>query len=86
MSKIMDDYHLIEQVAINGERCPQNQPHGPLAKGSVSKLVAEGRIRTEVYKHNWRVVEILMGEHKGKRTAEPLGKGSPYIVNGRYIR
>lgn len=64
-------YALIEQAAIKGERCPQNDPHGPLSSDLVSALARAGRVRIEVYVHNFRVVTILTGPNAGKQTARP---------------
>ena len=73
----------LEAAAIAGKRCPQSWPHGPLRSGSVSALVELGRIRSEVYAKNWRVVTILEGPHKGKSTESPPSLGVPYLINGR---
>lgn len=79
------DFALLVDAAVAGARCPQTSPHGPLASGSVSVLIAAGKIRSEVYKHNYRVVTILVGPHKGKTTA-PADPGlKPYRVNGIHV-
>ena len=85
-ARVEADYRLIEAAAIAGERCPQTEPHGPLASNSIGHLYAAGRIRSEIYRHNFRVVTLLKGPHAGKATAGP-GDGSlkPYRVNGRYV-
>jgi hypothetical protein len=79
------DFQLLVAAAIAGERCPQNTPHGPLHDGSISALVEEGRIRSEVYALNFRRVTILVGDHKGKSTANEPGGKAPYMVNGRHV-
>lgn len=85
-SQIDAGFKLIEQAALNGARCPTNRsqenPTGELASGITSALVKAGRIRIEVYAHNWRVVEILIGPHTGLRTASSpyKGSGKPYLV------
>lgn len=80
--KIEASFALIEAAAMAGERCPQTNPHGPIPGGAVTALVEAGRVRSEVYAHNWRRVVILVGPNKGKATAEPPGGGIPYLVNG----
>lgn len=70
-------FTLLEAAAAAGERCPQASPHGPLANNrDISPLCHAGRIRSEIYAHNWRVVTILEGPHKGKHTALPPGAPS----------
>jgi hypothetical protein len=76
------DFRLIAAAAIAGERCPQSYPHGTISAACVTALVRAGRIRSEVYRGNWRVITILKGEHKGKSTAPYPDGGSPYLVNG----
>lgn len=72
-------YALIEQAAIKGERCPQNHPHGPLFVGATTALCKLGKIKIEIYAINWRVIALLEGPHKGKRTKAPTWKcGPPY--------
>lgn len=84
--QINSGFALIERAAIEGKRCPTNRsaenPTGELASGITGALVKAGRIRIEVYAHNWRVVEILKGPFAGKRTAASpyKGSGKPYLV------
>jgi hypothetical protein len=59
--------------ACRRERCPQNGTHGTSSSVMLA-LRKQGRIRVLVYVHNWRAVEILTGEHAGKRTATPADK------------
>ena len=77
-------FKLLEGCAVRGERCPMAAPHGPLQKGSASGfgvLARQGRIRVEVYPHNYRVVEIRQGHYRGARTAAPPNaKWRPYKV------
>lgn len=85
MSKanLSQQFALLEEAAARGDRCPQSRPHGPIVSGVITALARAGKIRSEVYVHNWRVVEILVGPHAGKRTApEPTrhGTGKPYKV------
>ncbi len=79
------DFALLEGAAKIGARCPQSWPHGPIRTGSIAALIDQGRIRSEVYRHNYRVVTILKGEHRGKSTLRPPELGEPYRVNGRYV-
>lgn len=78
------DFALLVAAAVAGERCPQTNPHGPLHSDAISKLMRLGKIRSEVYMHNYRVVTILVGEHAGRSTYRPPHLGPPYRVNGRY--
>lgn len=66
-----ETFALLEAAAVNGARCPMNQPFGPLYSTRVTALAHAGRIRIEVYRNNWRVITILTGEHAGKATAPP---------------
>jgi hypothetical protein len=65
-------FAALERAAVAGDRCPVGS--GPdanpiVGNGIVGKLCAAGRIQVDVYAHNWRVVTILEGPHKGKTTA-----------------
>jgi hypothetical protein len=77
-------FGLLEQAAKRGERCPQSGNFGPLKSAATTALARAGRIRIEIYAHNWRVVEILTGRHAGKRTMPTPYKGSgrPYMTIG----
>lgn len=82
---INEGFALIERAAIKGDRCPTNismdNPDGTLRSGITSALLKEGRIKIEVYAHNWRVVEISIGPNAGKRTkAPPNEKLKPYLT------
>lgn len=79
-------YALIEQAAIKGDRCPQGQPFGQLTSDAVMTLARDGRIRVEIFMHNWRVVTILTGPNVGKQTAPPpkpkgQQRSTPYKVS-----
>ena len=67
----------IERAALAGERCPTTRTTenatGTLLPGITTMLLNEGRIKVEIYGHNWRVVEILKGPNAGKRTKEAPG-------------
>lgn len=80
MSTKGETYALIVEAVKSGARCPIREALSPLFVG---RLVAEGKIRVEVYRHNWRVITLLDGPLKGKSTAPcPVG-GEPYYVSGR---
>ena len=85
INKLEADFRLLEAAAVAGKRCPFTQPFGPIGSDSIPTLVAGRRIRSEVYHHNYRVVTILDGPHKGKATAPPPNGGSPYLVNGVHV-
>ncbi len=70
----------IERAAVAGERCPLNGTHG-VTKYAVLALAKAGRIRIDIYAHNWRVVTILTGPNAGKTTAKPLlNTRHPYVT------
>lgn len=79
-------FAILLAAALAGERCPRNTPHGPLAGDAITFLVRAGRIRSEVYDKNYRVVTILAGEHAGRSTAPHPGGGKPFRVDGRLVR
>lgn len=62
-------FAMLETAASLGERCPQSPPFGPIQSTACGALARAGRIRVEIFMHNWRVVTILEGPHKGKHTA-----------------
>lgn len=84
-TRIEADFRRLEEAAAAGLRCPFSDPFGPISTASIGALIEEGRIRSEVYRWNYRVVTILDGPHKGKRTAPPPFEGSPYLVNGVHV-
>ncbi|CAN7382697.1 hypothetical protein LJR220_003403 [Bradyrhizobium sp. LjRoot220] len=66
--------------AMAGERCPKSGSDG-LTSQVTGDLARAGRIRIDVYPHNWRVVTIAEGPHKGKATAPPPNaKWKPYLT------
>ncbi len=85
-ARIEYDFALLEAAAISGDRCPKNDPQGPIGHKSISTLVKDRRIQSEIYMHNWRVVTILSGPHQGCSTkSPPAGSGKPYLVNGIHV-
>jgi hypothetical protein len=73
-------FDLMVLCAINNERCPFNDQLPP---GALSSLARAGKVRIEVFRHNWRIVTILEGPHAGKQTLRDplLEKGArPYVV------
>lgn len=73
-------------AARAGQRCPVTAREGVpgLPTGATSALARAGKIKVEVYAHNWRVVEILEGPHAGARTAPcPHENRGPYLIIGR---
>lgn len=72
-------FGLLVDAARKGERCPQGWQLGDRNK-LVAALARAGRIRVEVWAHNWRVVEIAEGPHKGKRTLKAPCGIKPYVV------
>lgn len=80
------DFDLLVQAAVNGDRCPQTRPHGPLHPAAIRTLIAENRIKSEVYRHNYRVVTILSGPHRGKTTAKAPDGAIPFRVNGLLVK
>lgn len=80
------DFALLVTAAVNGDRCPQTYPHGPISSGAMTALIRDGKIKSEVYRHNYRVVTIMVGEHKGK-TTRPADAGlKPFRVNGVLVK
>lgn len=82
-------FNALERAACAGVRCPVNDELSATSRSAVPALAYRGLIRVEVYGHNYRVVEILDGPHKGKRTqAAPKGY-RPYKVidkgGARYV-
>lgn len=85
-------FNVLCELANKGDRCPVMDELRYLKLPiNLRPLAEKGYIKIEIWVHNWRVIEIREGEHKGKRTAEsPLGN-SPYkiiwingtIVNGK---
>ena len=75
---------LLKECAEKGLRCPSNPEIGTyvralgfkfLSECQPSSLARQGILRTEVYGHNWRVIEI-----GGKRTKEAPAGQKPYLI------
>ena len=69
---INQTFALLERAAVEGRRCPMNaspEVKGEVAGGAVAALAKAGRIRIEISGQNFRQVTILIGPHKGKKTA-----------------
>lgn len=78
-------FALIVAAADKNERCPMNSSpkmrRGTIPHSAVQALLREGKIKIEVYAHNYRVVEIVWGRNAGKRTRPPDNKNwKPYKV------
>lgn len=78
-------YKLVEAAAINGDRAPQMAPFGPLTAGMNAALLymaRAGRLRVEIFIHNWRVITLCDGPYKGAHTARSpyKGSGTPHKV------
>jgi hypothetical protein len=71
-------FEILLNAALAGTRCPTNDTRG-LSSSVVTALAREGKIRVEVFAHNWRVVTITEGLHAGACTqAHPTSK-TPYV-------
>lgn len=71
-------FNILVAAAVDGRRCPENETFGS-NRSAIGGLARDGRIRIEVYVHNYRVVTILDGEHAGKTTAPcPKKDAKPY--------
>lgn len=72
----------LEAAAVAGKRCPFNDEIDGGATAT-TKLARDQRIFVEVFPHNWRVVTILTGPNKDKKTAPPLNpRWKPYLTVG----
>ena len=81
--KLDDAFNALVKAAIDGKRCPMVAQLKQIAKMPTKSplllLAQRGKIWVGVYGHNFTVVEILEGPHKGARTAEPtIGTRRPY--------
>jgi hypothetical protein len=73
-------FKMLEKVALAGARCPVSRVNG-LTSQLTSELARTGKIRIDVYPHNYRVITILAGPHAGRATAPPPNKTwRPYLT------
>lgn len=72
-------FAIIERAAAAGARCPTADQG--LQTATVSALARAGKIKVQIYALNWRVVTVLVGDHKGKKTAPcPHKNNGPYLT------
>jgi len=82
-------FEILCACADKGQRCPPASGHAAhsfLKSAHTSALAKQGKIRIEVFAHNWRVITILVGPHKGKHTelSPYAGAKKPYqIIDAR---
>lgn len=73
-------FAMLEQAAAGGERCPKTGENG-LTSTLTGDLARAGRIRIDVYPHNFRVVTIMEGPHRRRTNTgsliSPSRKTSP---------
>ena len=70
----------LEATALVGGRCPLAGTDG-LTSQLTAALARAGRIRIDVYPHNWRVITITEGPNAGKATAPPPNPAwRPYLT------
>lgn len=73
-------FAMLERAAASGARCPKAGTDG-LTSQLTGDLARAGRIRIDVYPHNWRVVTIMTGPNAGKSTEPaPNKKWRPYLT------
>jgi len=84
-SRLKADFALLVEAAKKGERCPQNDPFGPIDRNSIAKLYKLGFVRSDSYGRNFRHVRILKGEHAGWLTAPPPQGAKLMRRNGVYV-
>ena len=79
---------FVIECAVTGRRAPtldelQHKWWRKGANDALRRLFHANVLICEVYAHNWRVIEVNVGEHRGKRTQERPGRRSkPYMVVG----
>lgn len=66
---LQEQFGLIVEAALNGERCPQVEPYGPIIQNALRRMNALGWVSWDVGYRSFRVAKILIGEHAGKVTA-----------------
>lgn len=73
-------FKVLERCALAGDRCPIAGTKG-LESVLTSALARAGRIRIDVYPHNYRVVTIAAGPNAGRATALPPNPNwRPYLT------
>lgn len=90
-------FALIEQAAIAGDRCPQNDElviavqrvgmqmgNGVTPAKVIKELARAGRVRGGVYGKNWRRLWIARGPHAGKSTKACAGATRPHMIYDRF--
>lgn len=75
-------FAMVCDAAEKRVRCPTNEEFlwAGSRHDSVPNLARRGLVRILVYARNYRVVEILSGEHAGKSTKPPAEGGRPYRI------
>lgn len=77
-------FAVLEECAVKGERCPTvdqlQYVHNIPTTYQPARLARQGRIRVEVWRLNWRVIEIMEGPNKGRRTQEAPTGTAPYKI------
>ena len=77
---LSEAFAILESCAASGARCPIAGTNG-LTSDLTGKLAREGKIRIDIYPHNYRVITILNGLQRGKTTAPPSNpKWKPYLT------
>lgn len=76
------NFALIAAAAAKGERCPKSKPFGPLDGSATRSLARDGKIRLEIFMHNFRVATIMEGPHKGKQTMAAAKEGHRQALQG----
>lgn len=76
-------FEALQRAAVAGARCPLSGSDG-VTSDLTAALAKSGRIKIEVYARNYRVVEILDGPNKGKRTrSAPVGHETYKLIDKR---
>lgn len=77
----VEAFELLQRCALAGERCPKSNTASGFTSILTSALARAGQIRIDIYPHNWRVVTIVVGPHRGKATAPcPNRAWKPYLT------
>jgi len=79
-------FAALENCAVHGLPAPEIGTHG-LTTNAVRILHREGRIRSYMFQLSYRVVEILVGPHKGKKTrGHPSPRARHHTVIDMQVR